>query len=63
MRAVRIHERRRRGERWYRRSAVTTCPNGENEVTYDGEALLRRSRQPYGEGPGRSRSGPISIRS
>ena len=28
-----------------------------------GEALPRHARQPYGEGPGRSRSGPISIRS
>ena len=61
--AVRFHERRRRGERWCRRSGVAPCSGARRADSCGGDALLRRARQPYGEGPGRSRSGPISIRS
>jgi hypothetical protein len=62
-RTVRLHERRRRGERWCRRSMMAPHSGGERVGSCSGEALLRHARQPYGEGPGRSRSGPISIRS
>ena len=61
-RAARFHERRRRGERWCRRSGMVPCSDGEHAGNCGGGALLRQARQPYGEGPGRSRSGPISIR-
>lgn len=61
-RAPQIHQRRRRGERWGRQSAFARCGGWQPGVGGD-SAVLRLARQAYGEGPGRSRSGPISIRS
>lgn len=61
-RAPRIHQRRRRGERWGRQSAFARCGGWQPGCGSD-SAMLRLARQAYGEGPGRSRSGPISIRS
>ena len=61
-RAPRIHERRRRGERW--RSQCGLAPRMPDMRVGVGScsAELRHVLQTYGEGPGRSRSGPISIR-
>ena len=59
-RAPRIHQRRRRGERWGRQSAFARCGGWQPGCGSD-SAMLRLARQAYGEGPGRSRSGPISA--
>ena len=57
----RIHRRRRRGGRW--RWQCGFAPRAEEERVGVGRdcADLRCALQAYGEGPGRSRSGPISI--
>ena len=62
-RAARIHRRRRRGER--SRWQCGFAPRAEEERVGVGRdcAELRCALQAYGEGPGRSRSGPISIHS
>ena len=62
-RAARIHRRRRRGERL--RWQCGFAPRAEEDRVGVGRdcADLRCALQAYGEGPGRSRSGPISIHS
>ena len=45
-RAARFHERRRRGERWCRRSGMAPCSDGEHAGNCGVGALLRQARQP-----------------
>ena len=60
--APRNHERRRRGERRAWRSSLPPRTADRRVGVGCDSAELRHARQAYGEGPGRSRSGPISIR-
>ena len=60
-RGPRVHRRRRRGERWRWQCGFAPRAEGERARVGRDSADLRRALQAYGEGPGRSRSGPISI--
>ena len=62
-RAARVHRRRRRGERWRWRCGFAPRAEEERVGVGRGCAALRCALEAYGEGPGRSRSGPISIHS
>ena len=62
-RGPRFHRRRRRGERWRWQCGFAPRTEGERVGLGREGADLRRALQAYGEGPGRSRSGPISIHS
>lgn len=62
-RTPRIHRRRRRGERWGWQCGFAPRVEGERAGVGQDSADLRCALQAYGEGPGRSRSGPISIHS
>ena len=62
-RAARVHRRRRRGERWRWRCGFAPRAEEERVGVGRGCAALRCALEAYGEGPGRSRTGPISIHS
>ena len=60
-RGPRVHRRRRRGERWRWQCGFAPRAEGDRAGVGRDSSDLRRALQAYGEGPGRSRSGPISI--
>jgi hypothetical protein len=60
-RGPRVHRRRRRGERWRWQCGFAPRAEGERAGVGRDNSELRHALQAYGEGPGRSRSGPISI--
>ena len=60
-RGPRVHRRRRRGERWRWQCGFAPRAEGDRAGVGRDSSGLRRALQAYGEGPGRSRSGPISI--